>query len=46
MTREFYENMIIECYDCHEIIHVHEDDIVDEIYVVCPTCGEHLVLLD
>ena len=38
--------MIIECYDCHTIIDVHTDDIIDGYYVVCPDCGQHLVILD
>ena len=41
---EVYEDMRIECYDCHRVINFHEDDIVDD-YVICPRCGEHLVIL-
>ena len=38
--------MIIECYDCHTLINFHEDDIVDECYVICPDCGTHLVIFE
>lgn len=41
-----YEDMIIECYDCHTVINFHEDDIVNGCYVICPCCGEHLVILE
>lgn len=41
-----YEDMIIECYDCHTVINFHEDDIVNGCYVICPHCGEHLVILE
>ena len=41
-----YEDMIIECYDCHTVINFHEDDIVDGCYVICPYCGEHLVIFE
>jgi predicted Zn finger-like uncharacterized protein len=39
---EVYEDMRIECYDCHTVINFHEDDIVDNHYVICPRCGKHL----
>ena len=35
----------IECYDCHTVIRVHEEDFIDGCYVVCPNCGEHLLIL-
>lgn len=35
----------IECYDCHTVINVHADDIIDGCYVVCPDCGQHLLIL-
>ena len=41
-----YEDMIIECYDCHTVINFHEDDIVNGCYVICPRCGEHLVIFE
>ena len=41
-----YEDMRIECYDCHTVINFHEDDIIDGYYVVCPDCGQHLVILE
>ena len=41
-----YEDMIIECYDCHTVINFQEDDIVNGCYVICPCCGEHLVILE
>lgn len=41
-----YEDMIIECYDCHTVINFHEDDIVNGCYVICPHCGEHIVILE
>lgn len=41
-----YEDMIIECYDCHTVINFHEDDIVNGCYVICPCCGEHLVIFE
>ena len=37
--------MVIECYDCHEVINFNEDDIIDGNYVVCPSCGTHLSLI-
>lgn len=40
------EYMTIECYDCHEVINFTEDDIIDRYYVVCPDCGQHLVILE
>ena len=40
------EYMTIECYDCHEVINFTEDDIIDGYYVVCPDCGQHLVILE
>ena len=39
------ENMIIECYDCHEVINFTEDDIIDGWYVICPCCGEKISIL-
>jgi predicted Zn finger-like uncharacterized protein len=39
-----YEDMRIECDNCHAVINFHEDDIVDNCYVICPRCGEHLIL--
>lgn len=44
-SSEYYEDMRIECYDCHTVVNFHEDDIVDGYYVICPRCGEHLVIL-
>ena len=41
-----YEDMIIECYDCHTVINFHENDIVNGCYVICPRCGEHLVIFE
>ena len=41
-----YEDMIIECYDCNTVINFHEDDIVNGCYVICPRCGEHLVIFE
>ena len=41
-----YEDMRIECYDCHTVINFHEDDIVNGCYVICPRCGEHIVILE
>lgn len=41
-----YEDMIIECYNCHTVINFHEDDIVNGCYVICPCCGEHLVIFE
>ena len=41
-----YEDMIIECYDCHIVINFHEDDIVNGCYVICPHCGTHLEILE
>lgn len=40
------EKMTIECYNCHTLINFHEDDIVNEYYVICPNCGTHLVILE
>jgi hypothetical protein len=40
-----YEDMRIECYECHTVINFHEDDIIENYYVICPRCGEHLELI-
>lgn len=40
-----YEDMRIECYECHTVINFHENDIVRGYYVICPHCGEHIDLL-
>lgn len=40
----YYEDMRIECCKCHTVINFHEDDILDDYYVICPRCGEHLEL--
>lgn len=34
-----------ECYNCKEIIKYSDDDIIDGYYVICPDCGEHVVIL-
>jgi predicted RNA-binding Zn-ribbon protein involved in translation (DUF1610 family) len=39
------ENMIIECYDCHEVINFTEDDVIENWYVKCPRCGEEISIL-
>ena len=36
----------IKCYECHTILRVMEDDIIDGYYVICPNCGEEIVVLD
>ena len=41
----YYEDMRIECCKCHTVINFHEDEIIDDYYVICPRCGEHLELL-
>jgi len=40
------ETLVIECYDCHEVINVHDSDIIDGYYILCPICGERLFILD
>ena len=40
----YYEDMRIECSKCHTVINFHEDEILDDYYVICPRCGEHLEL--
>lgn len=40
----YYEDMRIECCECHTVINFHEDEIIDDYYVICPRCGEHLEL--
>lgn len=40
----YYEDMRIECCKCHTVINFHEDEILDDYYVICPRCGEHLEL--
>ena len=40
------ENMIIECYDYHEVINFTEDDIIDGWYVICPCCEEKISILN
>lgn len=41
----YSENLVIECYDCHEVIKYTEDDIIDGWYVKCPCCGEEISIL-
>ena len=36
---------MIVCYDCHTVVRYQEDDVIDGCYVICPCCGEHLVIL-
>lgn len=38
--------MIIECYDCHEVINFTEDDIIEGCFIICPGCGEEISILD
>jgi hypothetical protein len=38
-------HMIIECYDCHEVINFTEDDVIEGWYVKCPCCGEEISIL-
>lgn len=40
----YYEDMRIECCKCHTVINFHEDEIIDDYYVICPRCSEHLEL--
>ena len=40
------EALIVRCYDCHTILRVMEDDIIDGYYVICPDCGEEIILSD
>ena len=40
------EVLTVRCYDCHTILRVMEDDIIDGYYVICPDCGEEIVLSD
>lgn len=35
----------IKCYNCKEIVKYTDDDVMRGFYVVCPDCGEHLVIL-
>lgn len=41
---QYYEDMRIECDKCRTVVNFHDDDIIDDYYVICPRCGEHLVL--
>lgn len=43
---EDYEDMRMECDECHTVINFHEDDIHYGAYIVCPRCGEHIELED
>lgn len=43
-SSEYYEDMRIECHNCRTVVNFHNDDIFDDFYVICPRCGEHLVL--
>lgn len=38
-------DMRIKCYNCHTVINPHKDDIINGCCVVCPDCGEHIVIL-
>jgi hypothetical protein len=42
---EDYEDMRIECYECHEVINFTEDDVIENWYVKCPRCGEEISIL-
>ena len=41
---EDYEDMRMECDECHTVINFHEEDIHDGTYIVCPRCGKHIEL--
>lgn len=43
--KNIYLIMTIECYDCHEVINFHEEDVIDGWYVKCPCCGEEISIL-
>jgi predicted Zn finger-like uncharacterized protein len=45
MDYEYYEDMRIECYECHTVINFHEDDVIENWYVKCPRCGEEISIL-
>lgn len=45
MNYEYYEDMRIECYECHTVINFHEDDIIRGYYIICPRCGEEISIL-
>lgn len=36
----------IKCYNCKELVKYTSNDIVDDVYVICPDCGQHLVILE
>ena len=36
----------IKCYNCKELVKYKSNDIVDDVYVICPDCGQHLVILE
>ena len=42
---EYYEDMRIECYECHTVINFHEEDIIRGYYIICPRCGEEITIL-
>lgn len=42
---EYYEDMRIECYECHTVINFHADDVIENRYVKCPRCGEEISIL-
>lgn len=41
---EDYEDMRMECDECHTVINFHEEDIHDGTHIVCPRCGKHIEL--
>lgn len=41
---EDYEDMRMECDECHTVINFHEEDIHNGTYIVCPRCGKHIEL--
>ena len=36
---------VVECYNCNGVVRYNDDDVIDGYYVVCPDCGEHVVIL-
>ena len=39
------ESHLVECNNCNTVVRYTDDNVIDGYYVVCPDCGEHVVIL-
>lgn len=37
---------LIKCYDCKNVFKYSDSDIVNDVFVKCPECGQELCILD